>query len=321
MDHLAASGLQEGRRLGFNATADQIRSVTFLGEEREKLLNAFAYSEVVGTDVANLGQADVRRLFAFAPELCPVLVLGDSHAAFWSSWAVVKAGFVAAPFVCFAGSAQGLSNPRSLSGYGGRIETLLRTVVSSGKPPSAVVFKFGQVDLEFIWSFRRLASRAWAFSSEDYKNFIAETARRYAAFLVRMRDVLPPGSLMLVQDVFPPSLSDEHLQQGYRNGHISSLHGGGVDLEGLYRLEYPDLAARTRFHAHFNDRLGRELQDVGVERLEDFDLYLGEDGVINPACISEQRGRDHHMDFRTCEMAPKVRAACRRLSKLINHSL
>lgn len=242
----------------------------------------------------------VRRLIAAARAEggLPLAVVGDSH----STHLVRRSrreGRWLLPLhrLCTGASARGLANPESAAGAGAAVRAFLALL---GETPMPVLFKFGQVDLEFVFTFKRLERRAQAFEAAAFEAFAAETVERYLAFLVEATPAaLKPHAL--VAGVFPPALSDAAWRQGYVNAHIADLHGP-ADSERLAarlaELEIPSLAERTRLHAGFNARLYAAARQAGFGVFDGFDSLLGPGGVLAPALLGRAGGANHHLGYR-----------------------
>jgi hypothetical protein len=194
-------------------------------------------------------------------------------------------------------SARGLARVGARSGAGGRTRDVLRRLLALDGLP--VLTLFGQVDIEFVHAFKRLASGERRFSPEGFDAFADETVAAYVAFLA---EAVEPALRRRVQvcPVFPPALSDAAWRRGYLNAHIVALHGEGTREEmaaGLAGLEIPDLIQRAGLHAGFNARLARAATAEGFSSPDLFPAFIGRDGAVRPAFLGAARGADHHLDF------------------------
>lgn len=193
-------------------------------------------------------------------------------------------------------SARGLGG-EGRSGAGPRVRAALaRLLAIEGLP---ILVKFGQVDIEFVHPFKRLAAGALAFDEAEFDAFLDETIERYADFLVRA----VPAELrarVRVTSPFPPVLSDDAWRAGYVNAHIVDQHGpAGADLAAaLAGLEIPDIARRTALHRRAGERLRQAAEAEGFVFVDDLSPFLGADGRVDPALVGRAAGRDHHLDFR-----------------------
>lgn len=199
-------------------------------------------------------------------------------------------------------SARGLAGDGGRSGAGPRVRAALaRLLAIEGLP---ILAKFGQVDIEFVHPFKRLAAGALAFDEAEFNAFADETIARYVAFLV---DAVPASqrSRVRVMSLFPPTLSDAAWRAGYVNGHIVDQHGpAGQDLAAaLAGLEIPDLARRTALHRRFGERLRQAAEAEGLTFVDDLALFVGVDGLVDPALLGPVASRDHHLDFRASRHA------------------
>lgn len=193
-------------------------------------------------------------------------------------------------------SARGLAGD-GRSGAGPRVRAALARLLAIDDLP--ILLKFGQVDVEFVHTFKRLAAGESAFDEAGFDAFVDETVARYVGFLV---SAIPTAQRrrVRVMSLFPPTLSDPSWRAGYLNGHIVDLHGpaDGEDLsKALSRLEIPNLARRTGLHARANLRLREAAEAEGFVVIDDMSPLLGPDGVVDPGFLGPAAGRDHHLDF------------------------
>lgn len=223
-------------------------------------------------------------------------IVGDSHSTALVRRSV-RAGRWLLPLhlLCTGASARGLANPEAAAGAGAKVQAFLQHLSTTGTP---VVFMFGQIDVEFVYTFKRLEAGALSFDPADFDAFTGESVDRYVAFLAQ---ALPPDlkPSARVASIFPPALSDAAWRQGYVNAHIAELHGPADArmLERLAELEIPSLAERTRLHAGFNERLAEAARAAGIGSLDLFAPFLGNAGVVLPAFVGKARGADHHLGY------------------------
>ena len=194
-------------------------------------------------------------------------------------------------------SARGLARAEARSGAGGRTRDVLRRLLALDGVP--VLTLFGQVDIEFVHTFKRLTGGQRVFHVEEFDAFADETAKAYVAFLA---EAVAPHlrARVWVCPVLPPALSDAAWRRGYLNAHLVALHGQGSPEDVAVRLadlEIPDLAHRTRLHVSFNTRLARVAASEGFSSLDPFSTLVGLDGVVKSAFLGAAAGGDHHMDF------------------------
>ena len=228
----------------------------------------------------------------------PYGVLGDSHGRHLIR-RDRRAGAWLAPIATLASSAsaRGLGRSDGRSGAGLRIRADLERLL--GIPGLPILMKFGQVDIEFVQVFKRLAAEQAGFDLTVFDAFADETIQLYVAFLAQ---VVPPTqrSRVRVMSLFPPALSDDAWRAGYLNAHMVAVHGpaDAADLAvRLGRVEIPDLAQRTALHAAVNARLRAAVAAEGFAWGDDFTPYLGAGGVLDTRWLGKAAGRDHHLDF------------------------
>jgi hypothetical protein len=227
-----------------------------------------------------------------------VLVVGDSHAEAYRCLCVSDDQWVL-PIVitCRAGSAQGLMNPASRSGYGQRIRTLLPALAEL-----PTFWKFGQVDTEFVWTHKWVrqveGGGSVVFDRSAFRSFVVSMADRYVQFL---SDVVSPQhrARHYVAGVFPPTLSDAHVAAGYANAHAHSLESDTPLNEfhaQVMKLEIPSLQTRTVLHAEATDLLLQHAGAVEFGTLRDDQPMLGSNGLVAEELTRIGRGSDHHLD-------------------------
>lgn len=234
----------------------------------------------------------------------PCLIIGDSHSRRYARVGLQRsAPVMPLHILCTGGSAGGLGNPTSRSGYGAR---LMRVSAGLAAEPSArdlpVLLQFGQVDVEFVSTFQRIARHETEFNEANFHAFCARTVAAYRDFLLRTFADQPALSVL---SILPPALSDAAWAAGYCNAHIAALEFAGItgrsdDAREIRRavegIAIPDLATRTRLHRAFNSRLRALCDRAGFRFVEIFDVLLGPDGTVDRRFIAVSRGQDHHLD-------------------------
>jgi hypothetical protein len=255
------------------------------------------HAREAGSAVAGNGFAE--RLQALtARGARPYGVVGDSHSRLLVRRARRGGDWLLPIWSLETGaSARGLVKVEARSGAGGRTRDFLRRLLALDGLP--VLAMFGQVDIEFVHTFKRLASGEQRFSLDGFDAFVDETVAAYVAFLA---ETVEPALRARVQvcPVFPPALSDMAWRRGYLNAHLVALHGEGTreDMAGrLAGLEIPDLIHRTELHARFNARLAGAAGAQGFSSPDLFAALIGRDGVAWPALLGASDGADHHLDF------------------------
>jgi hypothetical protein len=213
--------------------------------------------------------------------------------------------------LCTAGSASGLANPRSASGYGGHLRQAVREI---GSLPNArelpFLMQFGQVDLEFVHHYQRARNGERALKLHDYRAFCAATVKSYMDFATRLFRPRQRANVFFVS-VFPPVLSDAALKRGYLNEDIAQREGAGPPEElrqALLALEFADLTQRTRIHAEFNLLLRESCTRHGFGFVDGFTPFLGPNGLAHPEYVDpDKSGAEHHLDARrTFDVAAAV---------------
>jgi len=231
------------------------------------------------------------------------VVAGDSHSGhFRVTDAREGAWLLPVPLLCTGGSAAGLANGASRSGYGAMLKEAFATLAGlpgGGEVP--VLVQFGQVDIEFVHHFRRVRDGAVMLDLAAYRAFCAETVTRYGGYLA---GAFPPRrrSRVFLVSVFPPVLSETAWREGYVNEDISRREGEealAALSAGIRRLHVANLRQRTAIHLHFNALLQAEAARLGFGFVDAASPFLGEDGLADPSYSPpEAAGREHHLDSR-----------------------
>jgi hypothetical protein len=233
----------------------------------------------------------------------PYIVAGDSHThlsnltgARDSEW------LLPIHLLCTAGSAAGLANPLSRSGYGRHLQQAVQAMRAlPGGEETAFLLQFGQVDIEFVYHFRRLRDGRRALDLEDYRAFCRSLLEQYIGFVT---DLFPAGrrDRVFLLSVFPPSLSDAAWHQGYTNADIAEQEALGSPAEvsaGIRSLSIANLLERTQIHAGYNGLLWDMCQRHGFRFIDVFNPFLGPDGVVHLRYVApEAGGAEHHLDSR-----------------------
>lgn len=231
----------------------------------------------------------------------PVLIVGDSHCQAYLVPHEI-AGIVHVPLhvVCHAGSAAGLANPHSRSGFGMQITKMFdrdaSTIRDFGLP---CFFKFGQVDAEFVWVFKRVQQGKIEWEAADFEQFACSAVSSYMDFVERLANTHQLTDHMRVMSVFPPTLSDTSWHAGYVNARVGRLESDlsrVVLAEKIKKLSIPTQRERTRLHALWNALVMRECACRGLLYVDDFQILLGYTGLVDSNYTLGHDGADHHLD-------------------------
>jgi hypothetical protein len=274
--------------------------------DRDQLRLDLAAAALRQTDVWGRDAAQLTALLAPSPAHRPLVVISDSHGMAYLSEEVLRAArLLPVPFLRTGATARGLGDPRARAGAG---EAIRRHLVDNAERIGAapVLLKFGQVDLEFVYDYRRIRDGRAGFDMAHAVDFAHDSARRYLDFAAAL--AAETRARLVVTAALPPALSDAALRQGYLNAHIAELHGE-LDQDALRRqlqgLEMPDWKTRTALAAAYNQALAAGCAAAGLTYYDDFTPLLGPDGVIDPDLIVWHGGTDHHL----CAAAPAARRA------------
>ncbi len=227
----------------------------------------------------------------------PYLLVGDSH----SLCSCIVGGSMSRPTIpihvlCTAGSAAGLNNPASRSGYRRELSSLADTLRRSDGPGGLpILLQFGQVDIEFVSVFHRAARSEFCFDRARFEAFCERTVKAYASFLAGPFSGL--GALHVFA-VFPPALADKAWAEGYTNAHVALLEGdrhAGDIAAAVRSIVIPTLAERTALHRRFNEHLGAMCRARHHCYIDLYDRFIGRDGTIAARFNRFSGGLDHHL--------------------------
>jgi hypothetical protein len=221
----------------------------------------------------------------------PLIVAGDSHSRLHrQTTATVRGRVTPLNILCGGGSAAGLPRPTSRSGYG----ELLRAAVGAIAEASAatgvrapICFNFGQVDVEFVHTYRRARRREFGIVEGQFERFCESVVGAYIDWVAG----LPPGEYAIF-GVNPPCVDDDFLREAYRI-QMQVYQGAGLaetgdgDLADTFASDFaslalPDKRQRTRNHRLLNAHLAKRASDAKLAYFDSFDELLGPDGLVRP---------------------------------------
>ncbi len=306
LGHYFRFGLHEGRHIPVSPRIDDflplLRVPVTDGQARRTLLFQFWTNQERVADETTDWDADITTISAalFDAGALPYVVLGDSHSHCYSK-PMIHDDVLLAPIhlLCSGGSALGLANAKSRSGYGNAIRDFFsRQASQADRSVVRYLFKFGQVDAEFVSVFRRIQHGQARFAMADFERFARESVTRYEIFLGRVLEIFPHPDRIKVCGIFPPALADATWRTGYVNAHIAFLETGQqVEslAEAVRDLEIPDLLTRTHMHALYNGLLQVACARLGLAFINDFTPLLSGAGVVERAWTGGNQGNDHHL--------------------------
>jgi len=308
LTHFFRHGVPERRRFPIDLAAGPVRILHQLPVARPEYvmsLLAALTNAYTGTVHDPFDETVPQRLAVLTELRCigcrPFLLVGDSHSNLYRRSSVRATEWLTPIHVlCSAGSAQGLVNPASLSGYGDRIRRLIARLEDIPEAASLpIMLQFGQVDAEFVYTFRRVRDHRDIFHMDDWETFCCRSVDSYISFLCEVFHDSRRSDVVILS-IFPPSLSDEKWAEGYINGHILSLEGPGnaeVMSRAIRQIEMPNLKTRTAMHAYYNTQLRAACVRHGFHFADGFSPFLGPGAVLAPSFVPTTKGLDHHLEF------------------------
>jgi len=276
------------------------------GAFKARLLTApggHLFNTIDRCDVASIAERwpTVRALAREAA--CPYFVAGDSHSRQYAlTGARDDTWLLPIHLLYTGGSAAGLGNSASHSGYGFLMRQAVQVI---GELPGAdeipFLIQFGQVDIEFVYHFRRVRDGERKFSLMRYHAFCDRLLEQYIQFVIEL--FCSPARLRpCLVSVFPPALSDAAWHQGYVNAEIVQREttASTDDLRaGIRELEIASLRQRTDAHVYYNDRLRAECLRNGFGFIDSTTPFLGVGGTVDPHFVNpDWDGAEHHLDYR-----------------------
>jgi hypothetical protein len=301
MMHFIATGSYESRVFPVDLRLDGLWALSRLDLKDDfkasmiyVLINNYCQLE------SSLWKKSPRELCAFWAQLVgiirsagtPYVIIGDSHSILYRQLILGDgAPIMPVHIMLSASSAMGLSNPASRSGARQRLAPLAEALPDS----VGILFKFGQVDVEFVSVFKRVEAASTNYDLTEFDQFCRRSVRSYIEFLSTHfcnRDVA-------IISTFPPALSDEAWRAGYINAHVAALETDGsieTIIAGVKQLQIPTLPERTRQHARYNEMLRGAALEAGFDFIDDFSPFLGPGAVLDPAFVLTSRGSDHHLE-------------------------
>ncbi len=218
------------------------------------------------------------------------LISGDSHSRVFRQTIRYENRFIIPiNILCGGGSASGLPNKNSRSGYGALLEDAFKSFARASRSTgiaAPLCFNFGQVDTEFVHTYRRIKDNNFTPDEHEFRDFCARLASQYVSWVKRVapRDAFVVG-------VNPPCLDDAFIREAYAiqmqvylHGNVADANGDSLEslLPGLESLEFPDKRGRTDYHHMLNSELEGEANRLGVGYIDSFAQFLGDGGCISP---------------------------------------
>lgn len=204
------------------------------------------------------------------------LIVGDSH----TDWLEFENHV---HLSCSAGSAKGLNNPNSISGY----NNLIISNVKNNNYKN-LFFLFGGVDVDFSFIHNFLKN-----PELNYIDFNVTVIKNYLEFITQNFY----DKSVIILSVGLPVLNDDNLKEGLLNGHINSLES--IDLinlkNTLLNKELPNIFERTKITLDFNQQLEQEISKLNVPNIKFLDITsFTYDASLKRIKDTFFSGNDHH---------------------------
>lgn len=208
------------------------------------------------------------------------LIVGDSHTN--------KLHFEnSQQLLCSAGSAKGLNNPNSISGY----NNLIINNINKNNYKH-LFFLFGGVDVDFSFIHNLLKN-----PELNYKKFNLTVIDNYLKFITNNFH----NKSVIILSVGLPVLDDAHLMTGLLNGHINTLES--IALENLKKdlrlVDLPNIFKRTEITLHFNQKLKKKIRNLNLPNIKFLDITsFTYDASLKRIHDKFFTRCDHHNEFR-----------------------
>jgi hypothetical protein len=301
--HFIQHGGPEGRMLSLQCELPEIWAFSRENHPLDSMTATYFMRSLVASHLAGIGSlldspqkvlVDLLDLQQLGFQ--PYAVAGDSHSAAYTIPFLVTRGLLPLWFLCTGGSARGLTNSNSRSGYRERLLGAMSRLNECSRR-TAVILCFGQVDMEFVVYYSTITeTRRNSISRSEITEFARETTARYFSFVQELKtfsNIQP-----CIATIFPPCLSDRTVHNGYVNAHIAFLHAS-LPVEELRErvlsFEFPMLAERTCIHDEFNGYLERYSRETSSLVLDVSSKLRDRSGLAADIFIHEPKGSDHHL--------------------------
>lgn len=230
----------------------------------------------------------------------PYFVIGDGHSRLYQSIRIFPDGKWLLPIAmtCSGGSARTLGDAASSRRYGLRIIAMIARIARFLEQGSFCFFKFGQVDVEYLYTHRWSIAGTPAFDRSDFDSYADECIELYIGFL---KHAIKPElrQQVCVCSICPPASADENFAQRYVRAHFGdkiTVEMEQAQLRAVARLSIPNICERTALHGAFNDRLRQAAEAAGFIFEDDFSLLIDKAaGKLPDRFTKNGRGEDIHI--------------------------
>mgnify|MGYP000666349813 CR=1 FL=1 len=231
------------------------------------------------------------------------MILGDSHAFHLKDFDEIDCDSQA--FI--AGSAKGLMNPNSLSGYGAHISANWNALVDGKK---VVIFKFGQVDVEFLYHLRNVQVAI------DFEAYVINVVKAYIQYILTLNH---SDKIICIMSVFPPCFNDTFFKTFIK--FLNDERKWNIDTALIDNYKAPSLEERTAMHAKMNNVLQVEAKKHNFVYIDCFTPLLSNSGAtVNPAFVSHAMNDCHLSNFST-PLVPEAKSAIQTAIKRVFNAI
>lgn len=246
----------------------------------------------------------------------PYFIFGDSHSRLYQhpGLSFDDGWLLPISITCSGGSARGLINPASNLRYGERLRRFYNRIGPHVAAGTACFFKFGQVDLEYLFPHRWAQGGVAAFAEDEFTCYAEETIERYVGYL----EALIPSALRartFICSISLPAVADDGWHNVCADGLLAFTQSSPEEAQALRNrlkaLDVPDIRLRSRLHRAFNTRLKAAAEAAGFPFVDDTRLFWDDEAQkVAGAYTTGGAGRDVHMDrsaVTLARIAPLIR--------------
>ena len=199
-------------------------------------------------------------------------LFGDSHIHWINNTNITKHLFS-------AGSAMGLNNPNSVSGYQNKFLEIYKNIPESEK----IILKFGQVDTEFVY-YIKLASN----NNLSFVDFANDSITKYFNFIINNLDI----SRITIMSIYPPVVNDKDFPIALTDLHFMDNSFKNEINNKLKNINLPNIYERTKYNKIYNEILYNKCKEHSLKFIDMFSMLINDQLVTS---YVNHNIRDHHL--------------------------
>lgn len=177
-----------------------------------------------------------------------------------------------------AGSAMGLDNINSVSGYQQIFLYLYNTIPLQDN----IFMKFGQVDTEFVY-YIKLANN----NTLLFEDFAKDSVEKYFNFITQKLDT----SRITILSIYPPFTNDTFIKKSVTNLHFMDDTFKEKLINDLNKLDIPTINEQVKYNKVYNDMLAEKCKQYNIKFIDLFSVLVNE----NSDSLYVNNVNDHHL--------------------------